>query len=33
VPDAALLDRHAASAERRDWWLERLTRVYAVVAD
>ncbi|MEO6310603.1 MAG: o-succinylbenzoate synthase [Leifsonia sp.] len=32
VPDAALLDRHAASAERRDWWLERLARVYEVVA-
>jgi O-succinylbenzoate synthase len=33
VPDAALLDLHAASAERRDWWLARLARVYEVVAD
>ncbi|GAB3118648.1 o-succinylbenzoate synthase [Glaciibacter psychrotolerans] len=32
-PDAALLDRYAASPQRRDWWLERLARVYEVVAD
>lgn len=30
-PDAALLDAHAASAERRDWWLARLERCYAVL--
>ncbi|MEL4319634.1 o-succinylbenzoate synthase [Leifsonia sp. YIM 134122] len=29
VPDAALLDRHAAAPERRDWWLARLKAVYA----
>lgn len=32
VPDAARLERLAASAERRDWWLERLSRCYAVLA-
>lgn len=32
VPDAGLLERFAASAERRDWWVERLRRVHAVVA-
>lgn len=31
VPDAARLDDLAASAERRDWWLARLTRSYAVL--
>ena len=31
TPDAALLDAHAASAERRDWWLDRLARCYAVL--
>jgi len=31
-PDAALLDRHAAAPERRDWWLQRLTRCHAVLA-
>ncbi|MFJ5860915.1 o-succinylbenzoate synthase [Pseudarthrobacter sp. NPDC092439] len=29
VPDAGLLERYAASAERRDWWLARLRRVHA----
>ena len=27
-PDPALLEEHAASAERRDWWLARLARSY-----
>jgi o-succinylbenzoate synthase len=31
--DAGLLAAHAASAERRDWWLARLTRAYALLAD
>jgi O-succinylbenzoate synthase len=31
TPDAALLARHAASAERRDWWLARLVRTYALL--
>jgi L-alanine-DL-glutamate epimerase-like enolase superfamily enzyme len=30
--DAALLARHAASAPRRDWWLARLARTYAVLS-
>jgi O-succinylbenzoate synthase len=33
VPSAELLDRNAASADRRDWWLERLERVYGVLAE
>ena len=32
VPDAAALDRLAASPERRDWWLARLERCYGVLA-
>lgn len=32
TPDAALLARHAASDERRDWWLARLERCHAVLA-
>jgi len=31
VPDAALLDAHAATPERRDWWLARLERCHAVL--
>ena len=31
VPDAGLLERYAASAERRDWWLARLRRVHALL--
>lgn len=31
TPDAALLDAYAASADRRDWWLDRLARCYAVL--
>jgi O-succinylbenzoate synthase len=31
TPDAALLDAHAASAERRDWWLDRVARCYALL--
>ncbi|MET3705412.1 o-succinylbenzoate synthase [Pseudarthrobacter sp. S3] len=30
--DAGLLERFAASAERRDWWLARLGRVHALLA-
>ena len=30
--DAGLLSRYAAAAGRRDWWLERLRRVHAVLA-
>jgi O-succinylbenzoate synthase len=33
VPDADLLERYAASPERRDWWLARITRVHALLAD
>jgi O-succinylbenzoate synthase len=29
APDAGLLERYAASAERREWWLARLRRVHA----
>jgi O-succinylbenzoate synthase len=31
VPDPAMLDAHSASAERTDWWLERLERTYALL--
>jgi O-succinylbenzoate synthase len=31
VPDADLLDTYAASPERRDWWLARLTRTHALL--
>ena len=30
--DPALLERHAAPADRRDWWIERITRCHAVLA-
>ncbi|WP_454138732.1 o-succinylbenzoate synthase [Microbacterium paulum] len=30
--DAGLLAQHAASAERRDWWLDRLERCHAILA-
>jgi O-succinylbenzoate synthase len=30
-PSAALLERHAASAVRRDWWIERLQRSHALL--
>lgn len=30
--DPGLLSRYAASPERRDWWLDRLRRVHAVLA-
>ncbi|WP_426185011.1 o-succinylbenzoate synthase [Microbacterium sp. TWP3-1-2b2] len=33
IPDATRLDRLAASAERRDWWLDRLERCHALLAD
>ncbi|MFS0735250.1 o-succinylbenzoate synthase [Microbacterium sp. 1P10UB] len=32
VPEPALLDELAASAERREWWLERIRRTYALLA-
>ena len=32
VPDGALLDAHAASPERRDWWRDRIARCHAVLA-
>ncbi|MCE7481874.1 o-succinylbenzoate synthase [Microbacterium profundi] len=32
TPDAARLDRLAASVERRDWWLARLERCHALLA-
>lgn len=31
TPDAALLARHAASVDRRTWWLERLERCAALI--
>lgn len=31
APDSARLDKLAASAERRDWWLERLERCHALL--
>lgn len=33
VPDAVLRGAHAASVDRRDWWLARLARTYSVLAD
>jgi O-succinylbenzoate synthase len=32
TPSPALLDAHAASPERRNWWMARLKRTYAVLA-
>ncbi|HWV50351.1 MAG TPA: O-succinylbenzoate synthase, partial [Microbacterium sp.] len=32
TPDPARLDRLAASDERRDWWLARLTRCHALLS-
>ena len=32
TPDPALLAAHEASVDRRDWWLERLTRCHALLA-
>jgi len=31
-PDARLLEAHAADADRRDWWLDRIRRTHAVLA-
>lgn len=31
VPDPGLLERFAAPAERREWWLDRLRRVHALL--
>jgi o-succinylbenzoate synthase len=33
VADAGLLDAYAASPDRRDWWIARLTRTHALLAD
>jgi len=33
TPDTKRLDRLAASAERRDWWFDRLERCHALLAD
>lgn len=32
IPDADALDRLAAAADRRDWWLARLKRCHALIA-
>jgi len=32
VPSTALLEAHAAPAERRSWWLERIARCHALLA-
>lgn len=32
LPDPELLDRYAASPERTEWWLERVVRCHAVLA-
>jgi O-succinylbenzoate synthase len=32
IPDAARLDRLAASPERRDWWLDRIRRCHTLLA-
>ncbi len=31
IPDAALLDRHTTSADRREWWNARLERCHALL--
>jgi o-succinylbenzoate synthase len=31
APTPRLLEQHAASPERRDWWLDRLSRCYDVL--
>jgi O-succinylbenzoate synthase len=31
APSSALLDRHAASADRTDWWIARLARCYSML--
>lgn len=33
IPSPRLLDGYAASAERREWWLERLRRCHALLAE
>lgn len=33
TPEPALLDVHAASADRREWWLERIARCYGELED
>lgn len=32
LPDPELLDRYAASAERTEWWMERVVRCHAMLA-
>lgn len=32
TPDPVLLDEHAAAADRRQWWLDRLARCHALLA-
>lgn len=32
TPDPALLERHAASADRREWWLDRIARCHALLS-
>ncbi|WP_243728465.1 o-succinylbenzoate synthase [Microbacterium sp. BK668] len=33
APDVALLREHEASVDRQDWWLQRLSRCHAVLAE
>ncbi len=33
APTPRLLDQHAATPERRDWWLARLSRCYELLGD
>ena len=33
VPDAGLLAQHAAPADRREWWIERVKRCHALLPD
>jgi O-succinylbenzoate synthase len=32
APDPALMAAHEASVDRRDWWIERMTRCHALIA-
>jgi O-succinylbenzoate synthase len=32
TPDPRLLAEHAASAERRQWWFDRVARCHAVLS-
>jgi O-succinylbenzoate synthase len=33
APDPAMLDEFAASADRRSWWIDRLTRCHGLLAE